>query len=141
MKIHSVTPLMNKPLLSALIVVGLLGSAGILTAQSYIFTDLSDHPNGVNGTYVTGISGGTTVGYYFDGSWAAHGFAASGGSFNDLNHPNSSRDTFVWGITGSTIFGYYRDSNAMLSGFLYNGSVFTDLHPNGVNGNNYITVS
>ncbi len=97
-----------------------------------------DDPMGVNGTYITGISGSTVVGQYQDANSVYHGFVYNGSSFTTLDDPAGS-DTDPTGVNGSTIVGDYRDSSGNSNGFVYNGSSFTNLDdPVGVNGT-YIT--
>ncbi len=90
------------------------------------FLTLND-PAGVNGTYITGISGNTIVGYYIDASDLDHGFVYNGSSFTTLDDPAGVKGTYVAGISGNTIVGYYTDASDLNHGFVYNGSSFTTL--------------
>ena len=112
------------------------------------FTNLDD-PVGVNGTYITGISGGTIVGSYLDSGGIANGFVYNGSSFTTVDVSGVVNGTYISGISGSTEVGYYRNTltrPAITVGFLYNGSSFTypsnltgvGLLPTGVNGSTVV---
>ena len=125
---------MKKTILTLTLLAGLTSFAGNAKAQSYNFTTLNN-PNGVNGTFINGISGSTIVGYYNDFSDTPNGFTYNGSDFTTLNDPYGVNGTFINGISGSTIVGYYNDFSDTPNGFTYNGSDFTTLNdPYGVNG-------
>jgi hypothetical protein len=75
-------------------------------------------PNGVYGTYITGISGSTIVGFSYGNNHIANGFTYNGSAFTTLNDPNGVYGTFITGISGSTIVGYSIDNNGMKNGFV-----------------------
>lgn len=70
-----------------------------------------DDPLAVNGTYATGISGTTIIGYYKDTNSNAHGFAYDGTTFTPLDFAHAGvsgvDDTYPLGISGNTVVGYY----------------------------------
>ncbi len=86
-------------------------------------------------TFGTGISQtGTTVGYFFDATSAAHGFVNSGG-YSQIDAP-AANGTFVNGVNAAgTTVGYYTDATGM-HGFIRSaGGVYTAVNvPAGVNG-------
>jgi hypothetical protein len=75
-------------------------------------------PNGVNGTFITGISGSTIVGYYWDNYYNVNGFTYNGSAFTTVNDPNGVNGTYITGISGSTIVGCYYDNNNNVQSFV-----------------------
>jgi len=118
------------------------GTTVTITGMNLIdgFVTLDD-PAGVNGTFISGISGNTIVGYYTDASYLDHGFVYSGSSFTTLDDPAGANGTQITGISGTTIVGSYEDSSGLYHGFEYNGSSFTTLDdPAGVSsGDTFVT--
>jgi hypothetical protein len=85
-----------------------------------------DHPDGSNGTTITGIYNTQYVGYYQDSSGTTHGFSYDGSNWSTISAPNAGPvGTFVEAIYGNTIVGSYRDSDYFSHGFAKNGETFT----------------
>jgi formylglycine-generating enzyme required for sulfatase activity len=107
-----------------------------------------DHPSGVSGTRLTGISGTNIVGSYFDASNVRHGFLYDGSSYTAINVPGSlAGTTIVHGMSGSNIVGEYTNASNEPQGFLYDGLSYTTIsHPSsptyttvyGVDGTNIV---
>jgi hypothetical protein len=108
---------MKKTILALALVAGLISFGGTAKAQSYNFTTFN-YPNGVIGTYITGISGSTIVGYSYDSNYNASGFTYNGSAFTTLNDPNGVHGTYITGISGSTIVGYSYGSNYKTKAFV-----------------------
>ena len=102
------------------------------TYNGSTFTTLDDpgqpQSPGSGGTLATGVSGGTVVGHYYDGS-VGHGFIYNGARYTNLDDPlatNPPAGTFPQGVSGNTIVGSYSD-HVGVHGFVYDGSTFTTL--------------
>lgn len=97
-------------------------------AQDYTFTTLDDPSAEPGGTYATGISGSTVVGYYFDNSNVAHGFTYTAGVYTTLNMPGAL-NTYAQAISGSTVVGYYYDNGPLTGnhGFSETNGVYTTI--------------
>lgn len=103
-------------------------------AQAQTYTDLND-PLAINGngTWATGVSGNTIVGYCEDATGHYHGFSYSMVTrvFNNFDDPlalvGANWGTFAQGVSGNTIVGYYDDHNGARRGFSYDGTTFTTL--------------
>jgi hypothetical protein len=82
------------------------------------FTTLNDPlATATGGTFATGVSNRTIVGYYVDGT-GNHGFAYDGSSYTTLNDPLGVKGTQINGISGNTIVGTYADSSNLIHGFM-----------------------
>ena len=86
------------------------------------YTSIVD-PLGADGTFPTGISGGTIIGNINTDS-GQYGFVYNGSTYTQLNCPlaNGGSATYPLGISCSNIVGYYSTSNGTtgaLHGFLY----------------------
>jgi len=82
-----------------------------------------NEPLAESGTWITGISGGTVVGYYnvVVGylSVASHGFVYDGKHFITVDGPTSDvLSSELTGISGDTIVGDYTDHNGAVHGFI-----------------------
>src|ERR1017187_286375 len=79
---------------------------------------------------LTGISGGTIVGYYdgvdTNGAVVYRSFIYNGSTFSTLDVPGALQ-TVARGISGSNVFGWFEGSAYAVHGFIYNGSTFTTL--------------
>ena len=90
-------------------------------------------PDGVNGTWASGILGDTIVGTYFGANGNGNGFIYNAGIYTTLNHPDGINGTNLRGISGEYISGSFNDSNNTSHGFIYNGSSFTTIDvPNSI---------
>ena len=89
--------------------------------------------DGYGGTYASGVSGGSVVGWYTDVKGDVHGFLYNGGTYTTLDDPDGVGSTYAQGIDGDNIVGWYIDTNGYTHGFIYNGKTYTTLDdPNGV---------
>jgi len=117
-----------------------------------------NNPNGTDGdTYLCGVDGSNTVGFYFDiGNYDAgivcHGFLLSGGTYTTLDDPLATgtngegpgypnlpfqpggtpyAGTFATGISGTNIVGFYVGADTHYHGFLLSGTTWTTIsNPN-----------
>jgi hypothetical protein len=106
-------------------VLGLL--AMVASSQAFDLTFTTVAFPGADVTTVSGVSGSTVVGtYYNDTNGISGTFIYDGSTFTKLNYPGSTSTTIL-GISGSTVFGYYDDSAYADHAFIYNGSTFTTL--------------
>jgi hypothetical protein len=125
----------------------------------YNFTTM-DVPS-VAGTYASGISGNTVVGFYQSssgtGGWTGSGvyqggtgtssFLYNGSGYTTLNDPLAVNGTLAYGTDGNNVVGYYNGNQAKAHGFIYNGSSYTTLDDplgvwatvaTGISGNNIV---
>jgi hypothetical protein len=103
------------------------------SAHAATFTTI-DYP-GALGTIATGINNeGTVVGFYFDSSGGANGFAENSGVFSKIAAPSALNGTFVTGINDAgTMVGYYYAGapGSGPYGFVYSAGIFTTIDPPG----------
>jgi hypothetical protein len=103
----------------------------------------------VGGTFLTGISGSTIIGYYTDASDNAHGFSEAGGVFTPLadNNPghfafpsNTVTSTKPTGISGNNVVGLYEEDYTAFSGFTETDGVYADVDilASGVSGDSVV---
>jgi uncharacterized repeat protein (TIGR03803 family) len=102
------------------------------------FTDPDAGANGLDGTWATGISGNTIVGYFVSNLFN-HGFVYTNGTYTTLDEPNAIYNgsygghTWLTGISGSSIVGNFLDTNDLLHGFLLSGGIYKTLDAPSVN--------
>ncbi len=106
---------------------------GVGRAEAISYTTIDD-PFGVKGTFATGVSGSTIVGYYYDADKLVHGFKYDGSTYTTLDDPaiTSTSDytgTYIRGISGDTLVGFGKGYTGIHDphdhGFIYDGSTYT----------------
>jgi PEP-CTERM motif len=113
-----------------------------------MFTTLDDPMAGsgvAQGTFASGIEGGTIVGTYIDALSIPHGFIYNGTTYKTLDDPLGEYGTNVWGISAGNIVGMFSNSTGF-HGFLFDGASFvtidipavTDSAVLGISGNRII---
>lgn len=75
------------------------------------WTDIN-YPGTVDSTQITGISGNTVVGYFYDDFSVGRGFAYDGKYWSIINPPGATR-TVANDIDGNTIVGEFEDATGM----------------------------
>jgi probable HAF family extracellular repeat protein len=126
-----------KRLLCGWVVLGLLGGAGMATAQSNYSYTLLDVPGSVN-TLPHGINdAGEVVGLYGDpNSDRGHGFLYSGGTYTTLVPPGSYFSDASGINDAGQIVGLYNVSQTGFSkGFLLTSGTYSDIVPPGASFN------
>ena len=103
-------------------------------------------PPGALATFVTGVSGGTVVGDYYNATnqTADDGFLYNGTTYTTIAPPGAT-NAEATGVSGSKVVGFYV-AGGIYYGFLYNGSTYTTIappgslltHPMGVSGGNVV---
>ena len=106
----------------------IIGIAGSSQASDYTYTTV-EFP-GADRTVVTGVSGSTVIGTYYNNTDGVSGaFTYDGSTFTTLDNPALPGMTPT-GISGGTIVGYYEwvtNGAVAYRSFIYNGSTFTTL--------------
>lgn len=102
------------------------------------FSDASG-PDGYlfSGTFPTGISGGSIVGYYTDTNANVHGFLYSDGVFTNLDEPNANGWTYAQGIDNGNIVGSYWGADSHYHGFLYSDGHYTTINDPNAHGDTF----
>jgi len=126
----------STPLALTIAALAALHGADTALATDYTYTVVDSPAASYNTSRVTGVSGTTVVGYYYDSQSVAHGFKEASGSYTTVDDPSAdtSIGTTVYGVCGSVILGAFSDGPRW-HGFSETGGLYSTLDDPASTGN------